>query len=93
VYLHILPMSDRSATSMPYAATLLGLKQVYPGQWDTFLLPDLIAAEKVTLTYPHQLFPAPHGVAQVRLGTAPVGCTALAMPGLGFKPHRQSCRP
>lgn len=35
VYLHILPLSERSATSMPYAATMLGIKQVYPDQWDT----------------------------------------------------------
>ncbi len=51
VYMPLTPMFHVHAWGMPYLATLLGLKQVYPGRYDPSVLPDLIATESVTFSH------------------------------------------
>ncbi|TAN07539.1 MAG: fatty acid--CoA ligase [Rhodanobacteraceae bacterium] len=51
VYMPITPMFHVHAWGMPYAATLLGLKQVYPGRYDGATLLRLIRDEKVTFSH------------------------------------------
>ncbi|MDP0919878.1 fatty acid--CoA ligase, partial [Klebsiella pneumoniae] len=41
VYMPITPMFHVHAWGMPYVATMLGLKQVYPGRYDPELLVEL----------------------------------------------------
>ncbi|WP_238530065.1 long-chain-fatty-acid--CoA ligase [Alicycliphilus denitrificans] len=51
VYMPLTPMFHVHAWGMPYIATLLGLKQVYPGRYDALTLPGLIATERVTFSH------------------------------------------
>lgn len=51
VYMPITPMFHVHAWGMPYTATLLGVKQVYPGRYEPELLVELIKKEKVTCSH------------------------------------------
>ena len=51
VYMPITPMFHVHAWGFPYAATLLGMKQVYPGRYQPAALLDLIAREGVTFSH------------------------------------------
>jgi fatty-acyl-CoA synthase len=51
VYMPITPMFHVHAWGFPYAATLLGLKQVYPGRYEPTRLLKLLEKEKVTFTH------------------------------------------
>ncbi|MCG6890768.1 MAG: fatty acid--CoA ligase [Gammaproteobacteria bacterium] len=51
VYMPITPMFHVHAWGFPYAATLLGLKQVYPGRYDPALLLKLIESEGVSFSH------------------------------------------
>lgn len=64
VYMPITPMFHVHAWGLPYVATMLGVKQVYPGRYIPDLLLDLIDREKVTFshcvpTIMHMLFNSP----------------------------------
>ena len=50
VYMPITPMFHVHAWGVPYIATLLGIKQVYPGRYLPESLLNLIAQEKVTFS-------------------------------------------
>ena len=72
VYMPITPMFHVHAWGFPWAATLAGVKQVYPGRYDPALLLKLIKSEGVTFT---------HGVPtilQMLLGAAAAAKTDLA---------------
>jgi len=71
VYMPITPMFHVHAWGLPYVATSLGLKQVYPGRYAPDSLLELVAREKVTFshcvpTILHMLLKHPHS-AQVDL--------------------------
>jgi len=51
VYMPITPMFHVHAWGMPYAATMLGIKQVYPGRYDPEVLVELWRKEKVTFSH------------------------------------------
>ena len=51
VYMPITPMFHVHAWGFPYVATLLGVKQVYPGRYLPGTLLQLIAQEKVTFSH------------------------------------------
>jgi fatty-acyl-CoA synthase len=51
VYMPITPMFHVHAWGLPYVATTLGVKQVYPGRYVPDTLVDLIAKEKVTFSH------------------------------------------
>ncbi|WP_341522725.1 fatty acid--CoA ligase [Pseudomonas sp. G.S.17] len=51
VYMPITPMFHVHAWGMPYAATMLGIKQVYPGRYDPEFLVELWRKEKVTFSH------------------------------------------
>ena len=51
VYMPITPMFHVHAWGFPWAATLAGVKQVYPGRYDPALLIKLIKTEGVTFTH------------------------------------------
>ncbi|MDD5168816.1 MAG: fatty acid--CoA ligase, partial [Syntrophales bacterium] len=51
VYMPITPMFHVHAWGVPYAATLMGLKQVYPGRYEPEMLLKLIGTEKVTFSH------------------------------------------
>ncbi len=51
VYMPITPMFHVHAWGLPYVATLMGLKQVYPGRYLPGQLLALIAREKVTFSH------------------------------------------
>jgi fatty-acyl-CoA synthase len=51
VYMPITPMFHVHAWGFPWAATLAGVKQVYPGRYDPAMLVKLIKTEKVTFTH------------------------------------------
>ncbi|MCB2095646.1 MAG: fatty acid--CoA ligase [Rhodobacteraceae bacterium] len=51
VYMPITPLFHVHAWGFPYVATLLGLKQVYPGRYDPERLLALIAAHGVTFSH------------------------------------------
>ena len=51
VYMPITPMFHVHAWGMPYAATLMGVKQVYPGRYEPRLLLRLIEREGVTFSH------------------------------------------
>ena len=64
VYMPITPMFHVHAWGFPYAATLMGVKQVYPGRYEPALLLGLIERERVTIshcvpTILHMLLSAP----------------------------------
>ena len=51
VYMPITPMFHVHAWGLPYVATMLGVKQVYPGRYQPDVLLGLIAREKVTFSH------------------------------------------
>lgn len=51
VYMPMTPMFHVHAWGLPYIATLMGLKQVYPGRYMPDTLLGLIAKEKVTFSH------------------------------------------
>jgi acyl-CoA synthetase (AMP-forming)/AMP-acid ligase II len=51
VYMPITPMFHVHAWGFPWAATLAGVKQVYPGRYDLEMLVKLIKSEGVTFTH------------------------------------------
>ncbi|MBK5274391.1 MAG: fatty acid--CoA ligase [Desulfuromonadales bacterium] len=65
VYMPITPMFHVHAWGLPYAATMLGVKQVYPGRYVPDLLLELVEKEGVTFshcvpTILHMLLKHPH---------------------------------
>lgn len=51
VYMPLTPMFHVHAWGVPYIATMLGLKQVYPGRYDPATILDLHAREGVTYSH------------------------------------------
>lgn len=51
VYMPLTPMFHVHAWGVPYLATLMGTKQVYPGRYDPELILRLIRDEKVTFSH------------------------------------------
>jgi fatty-acyl-CoA synthase len=51
VYMPMTPLFHVHAWGMPYAATMLGLKQVYPGRYAPEMLLQLIRDEQVTFSH------------------------------------------
>ncbi|MEM0332445.1 MAG: fatty acid--CoA ligase [Archaeoglobaceae archaeon] len=51
VYMPLTPMFHVHAWGYPYVATLLGLKQVYPGRYEPKKIVELILKEKVTFSH------------------------------------------
>lgn len=51
VYMPITPMFHVHAWGFPYLATMLGMKQVYPGRYQPDLICRLIAEEKVSFSH------------------------------------------
>ncbi len=51
VYMPLTPMFHVHAWGFPYVATLLGVKQVYPGHYEPEKLVELITKEKVTFSH------------------------------------------
>lgn len=51
VYMPLTPMFHVHAWGFPYVATLLGAKQIYPGQYEPEKLLRLISKEKVTFSH------------------------------------------
>jgi fatty-acyl-CoA synthase len=51
VYMPITPMFHVHAWGIPYLATMLGVKQVYPGRYEPEMLLRLLLSEKVTFSH------------------------------------------
>ncbi|RUO63601.1 long-chain fatty acid--CoA ligase [Pseudidiomarina insulisalsae] len=51
VYMPITPMFHVHAWGVPYVATMMGLKQVYPGRYEPATLLKLFVTEKVTFSH------------------------------------------
>jgi len=51
VYMPITPMFHVHAWGVPYVATMLGIKQVYPGRYEPEMLLRLLISEKVTFSH------------------------------------------
>ncbi|MGC8595225.1 MAG: fatty acid--CoA ligase [Candidatus Kryptoniota bacterium] len=51
VYMPLTPMFHVHAWGIPYLATFLGVKQVYPGKYEPEMLLKLLVAHKVTLSH------------------------------------------
>jgi fatty-acyl-CoA synthase len=51
VYMPITPMFHVHAWGVPYAATMMGIKQVYPGRYEPELLVDLLKKHNVTFSH------------------------------------------
>ncbi|HLT12733.1 MAG TPA: fatty acid--CoA ligase [Marinobacter sp.] len=51
VYMPVTPMFHVHAWGVPYAATMLGVKQVYPGRYEPELLVDLLKTHKVSMSH------------------------------------------
>lgn len=51
VYMPLTPMFHVHAWGMPYAATMFGMKQVYPGQYEAAMLMKLILGHRVTFSH------------------------------------------
>lgn len=51
VYMPITPMFHVHAWGIPYAATMMGIKQVYPGRYEPDMLVQLWQREKVTFSH------------------------------------------
>ncbi|MDQ5984425.1 MAG: Long-chain-fatty-acid--CoA ligase [Syntrophus sp. SKADARSKE-3] len=51
VYMPITPMFHVHAWGVPYAATMMGVKQVYPGRYEPEMLLKLILTERVTYSH------------------------------------------
>ena len=72
VYMPMTPMFHVHAWGFPWAATLAGVKQVYPGRYDPTMLVRLIKTEGVTFTH---CVPT---ILQMLLGAAAAAKTDLA---------------
>ncbi|MDH3538166.1 MAG: fatty acid--CoA ligase [Gammaproteobacteria bacterium] len=85
VYMPITPMFHVHAWGFPYAATLLGIKQVYPGRYDPAQLLRMIETEGVTFshcvpTILHMLLAAPEaGQVDLRGWKVVIGGAALPL--------------
>jgi fatty-acyl-CoA synthase len=84
VYMPITPMFHVHAWGIPYVATLLGVKQIYPGRYEPEMLLNLIEKEGVTFshcvpTILHMLLSHPRS-REIDLGkwTANIGGAALS---------------
>jgi len=51
VYMPLTPMFHVHAWGIPYVATLLGVKQIYPGKYEPAMLLKLIVSEGVTVSH------------------------------------------
>ncbi|MBN2514510.1 MAG: fatty acid--CoA ligase [Deltaproteobacteria bacterium] len=51
IYMPLTPMFHAHAWGVPWTATLLGVKQVYPGKYEPEMLLKLILGEKVTFSH------------------------------------------
>ena len=51
VYMPLTPMFHVHAWGVPYAATLMGTKQVYPGKYEPEMILKLVQTEKVTYSH------------------------------------------
>jgi len=51
VYMPFTPMFHVHAWGVPYAATMMGVKQVYPGRYEPEALVDLLKTHKVTFSH------------------------------------------
>jgi len=51
VYMPITPMFHVHAWGVPYMATMMGAKQVYPGRYDPAVLLDLLVKHRVTFSH------------------------------------------
>jgi fatty-acyl-CoA synthase len=51
VYMPVTPMFHVHAWGVPYAATMMGKKQVYPGRYEPELLVDLLKEHKVSFSH------------------------------------------
>jgi len=51
VYMPITPMFHVHAWGIPYLATMLGVKQIYPGRYEPAMLLKLLVSEKVTFSH------------------------------------------
>jgi fatty-acyl-CoA synthase len=51
VYMPLTPMFHVHAWGLPYAATLIGAKQVYPGRYEPEMILKLVENEKVTFSH------------------------------------------
>jgi fatty-acyl-CoA synthase len=51
VYMPITPMFHVHAWGFPYIATMMGIKQVYPGKYEPEMLLKLVLTEKVTISH------------------------------------------
>ncbi len=51
VYMPLTPMFHVHAWGKPYMATVMGVKQVYPGQYEPEMLLNLVEQEKVTMSH------------------------------------------
>ena len=51
VYMPLTPMFHVHAWGMPYVATMLGLKQIYPGRYEAAMILDLRAREGVSFSH------------------------------------------
>lgn len=51
VYMPLTPMFHVHAWGVPYVATLLGVKQVYPGKYEPEMILKLLVKEKVTFSH------------------------------------------
>ena len=51
VYMPLTPMFHVHAWGIPYVATMMGVKQVYPGRYEPEMLVKLILTEKVTFSH------------------------------------------
>ncbi|WP_303292858.1 fatty acid--CoA ligase [Marinobacter sp. ST-43] len=51
VYMPVTPMFHVHAWGVPYAATMMGIKQVYPGRYEPELLVDLLKKHKVSFSH------------------------------------------
>ena len=51
VYMPLTPMFHVHAWGFPYTATMLGIKQVYPGRYEPEMILKLIAQERVTVSH------------------------------------------
>ncbi len=51
VYMPLTPMFHVHAWGVPYVATLLGVKQVYPGRYEPEMILKLLVKEKVTFSH------------------------------------------
>lgn len=92
VYMPITPMFHVHAWGFPYMATMLGLKQVYPGRYAPERLLSLIRREKVTFshcvpTVLHMVLSHPHtDVQDLRGWKVVIGGSALSG-GLAAQAH------